>query len=382
MSVDFSNFFAITKANLDKKTNRKQYRREIVKRLDKEASDAIGVNTIFFDNNVLILWENFSKEKYISDVLGYSKKDMLERFCKKVKYAKQDTIIFIESPDVLGNTMADVLEAINFIWKKTGKIPYFINNNFLDNGYISEKTKDISSKYLEEINKKVDNTRSKLKKRLGRDALEQSYFREKQSEIITELNKNFNEYFEKFFTSISNLLSLFNNTEETEERSLYIDLYLSWQLGEKSVEDCCKEYGEIERQTWYRYADIFEKSVIYEEICNIYWDKLAYTKKKGRVPDTFILLGKLREIYTTDTAIGVIMLNRDYCYFGLSDINARIDVSRCVMVALDRIKILKHKGKYYSKLKELGIEEDYSKYFLTIEETNALLEEKISRHLE
>lgn len=33
MSVDFSNFFAITKANLDKETNRKQYRRDIVKRL-------------------------------------------------------------------------------------------------------------------------------------------------------------------------------------------------------------------------------------------------------------------------------------------------------------------------------------------------------------
>lgn len=382
MSVKFSNFFAITKANLDKETNRKQYRRDVITRLDKEASDAIGINTIFFDNNVLILWENFSKEKYISDVLGYSKKDILERFCQKVKYAKQDTIVFIESPDVLGHTMADVLEAINFIWKKTGKIPYFINNNFLDNGYISEKARDISGKYLEEINKKVDNTKSNFKKRLGRDALEQSYFSEKQSEIISELNKNFNEYFEKFFTSISNLLSLFNNTEETEERSLYIDLYLSWQLGEKSVEDCCKEYGEIERQTWYRYADIFEKSVIYEEICNIYWDKLINTKKKGRVPDTFILLGKLREIYTTDTAISVIMLNKDYCYFGLSDINARVDVPRCVMVALDRIKILKHKGIYYSKLKELGIEEDYSKYFLTLEETDKLFEEKLARHLE
>ena len=97
------------------------------------------------------------------------------------------------------------------------KIPYFINNNFLDNGYISEKARDISGKYLEEINKKVDNTKSNFKKRLGRDALEQSYFSEKQSEIISELNKNFNEYFEKFFTSISNLLSLFNNTEETED---------------------------------------------------------------------------------------------------------------------------------------------------------------------
>lgn len=57
-------------------------------------------------------------------------------------------------------------------------------------------------------------------------------------------------------------------------------MYLSWQLGEKSVEDCCKEYGEIERQTWYRYTDIFEKSVIYEEICNIYENKLVDTKKK------------------------------------------------------------------------------------------------------
>ena len=33
MSVKFSNFFAITKANLDKETNRKQYRRDIVIRL-------------------------------------------------------------------------------------------------------------------------------------------------------------------------------------------------------------------------------------------------------------------------------------------------------------------------------------------------------------
>lgn len=187
-------------------------------------------------------------------------------------------------------------------------------------------------------------------------------------------------FWEVFYLYIKS--SLFNNTEKNEERSLYIDLYLSWQLGEKSVEDCCKEYGEIERQTWYRYTDIFEKSVIYEEICNIYENKLVDTKKKCWVPDTFILLGKPREIYTTDTAISVIMLNKDYCYFGLSDINARIDVPRCVMVALDRIKILKHKGIYYSKLKELGIKEDYSKYFLTLEETNTLFEEKLARHQE
>lgn len=48
----------------------------------------------------------------------------------------------------------------------------------------------------------------------------------------------------------------------------------------------------------------------------------------------------------------------------------------------DRIKVLKHKGKYYSKLKELGIEEDYSKCFLTLEETHTLIEEKITRHQE
>ena len=32
--------------------------------------------------------------------------------------------------------------------------------------------------------------------------------------------------------------------------------------------------------------------------------------------------------------------------------------------------------------KELGIKEDYSKYFLTLEETDKLFEEKLARHLE
>lgn len=369
MNGEFSNFFVITKASLEKDADRKRYRVEIIKKLEKEAKESLGMGVFFGFANVLVLWEDFQKEKFIKDVLGYSKRDIIERFCERIRDYKEDSIILIESPAVLGTSMAEVLEILNLIWERSGKIPYFIDNNFLDvDGSVCKGIKDISSRYSEEIERKANLKMAHLSPKLKAiapdvsvDTFEKSYFKNKQSEIIASLNKSFANYFEKFFASISNLLSLFN-AKTDGEKGKFIDLYISWQLGEKSVEECCKEYDEVERQTWYRHSDIFEKSPIYEEIINIYKDSIQYTKKRGRVPDTFEILGFLKDQSSKDFPKPISTLGSMDCYFHFENIYAYEDVHRCAWTALERINILKHKGKYYSKLEELGIE-DVSKYF-------------------
>lgn len=76
-------------------------------------------------------------------------------------------------------------------------------------------------------------------------------------------------------------IKYFKVKETTQNKNSYIDLYLSWQMDKLSVEECLKNINGIQRQTWYRYADTFKKSPVYEEICNIYYHKLIKHPKKG-----------------------------------------------------------------------------------------------------
>ena len=206
--------------------------------------------------------------------------------------------IYIESPLVFTDSknpnMSEVLETTLLIWRESKTIPMFLQDNFLCNGYIENDFSKMKAQIMSKINLQIKQMGID---KLGKDAvstMRAALMSQEESKLLEESRKNSDEYFTKFFTSVSNLLKYFNVKETTQNKNCYIDLYLSWQMDKQTVEYCCEKL-QIERQTWYRYADTFEKSPVYEEICNIYYHKLIKFPKKGRVPDTVLLLAQYKK---------------------------------------------------------------------------------------
>lgn len=377
--VTLKNVFIITSADFS--MDWKHQRKDIIKSLEQQAYNALGFNISLKDDSVLILWNNFPKEKFVTEVFEYSKEDIIERFCSKLKNLNRTVRLFIKSPLDLGESMAEILEMLLFIWNKSGLVPSILESNFLHNGFINQSFSNLSQDYIKIATAEIQQQSAvlgDLTSVLTEEGLARNFFSSSESVLVEQSLKPYKDYFEKFFNSISNLLELFNIKEEPKH-SLYIDLYLDWQIGIKTVEECCKAYGNIERQSWYRYADTLENCPIYEEICNIYLDNLIKYKKKGRVPDTFVLLQELRKKNMSDSAYNIAFIPKEDCYFALSEIHSLIDVTRCTITALDKIKILKHKGLYYAKLEELGITEDLSKYFFTHADVEEMLKKQIEK---
>lgn len=207
--------------------------------------------------------------------------------------------IYIESPLVFTDSknpnMSEVLVTTLLIWRESKTIPMFLQDNFLYNGYIENDFSKMKAQLMPRINLQIKQMGID---KLGKDAvstMRAALMSEKESKLLEESRKNNDEYFTKFFTSISNLLKYFDVKEPIQNKNCYIDLYLSWQMDKLSVEECLNKINGILRQTWYRYADTFEKSPVYEEICNIYYHKLIKFPKKDRVPDTVLLLAQYKK---------------------------------------------------------------------------------------
>ena len=382
--IKHNNYAVITKATFDKSKNRKKHREEIVSNLEKKMNKVLPNKVNLLYRNVLILWDNIPREDYFRDVFGYTKQDLLIRFCREIKNSKDEMRIYIESPLVFTDSknpnMGEVLVTTLLIWRESKTIPLFLQDNFLCNGYIENDFSKMKAQIMPRINLQIKQMGID---KLGKDAvstMQAALMSQEESKLLEESRKNSDEYFTKFFTSVSNLLKYFNVKETKQNKNSYIDLYLSWQMDKQTVEYCCEKL-QIERQTWYRYADTFEKSPVYEEICNIYYHKLIKFPKKGRVPDTILLLAQYKKDNPLkENIVSMATPNVSGCYYTFDGINSIVDVTRCIETCKKRVEILKHKGEYRLRLKELGITEDISTDIYTENDTQYLFDKYLEQN--
>ena len=157
--IKHNNYAIITKATYDKSKDRKKQREEIVSNLEKKMNKVLPNKVNLLYRNVLVLWDNIPRKDYFRDVFGYTKQDLLIRFCREIKNNKDEMRIYIESPLVFTNSknpnMSEVLVNTLLIWRESKTIPLFLQDNFLCNGYIENDFSKMKSQMMPRINLQI-----------------------------------------------------------------------------------------------------------------------------------------------------------------------------------------------------------------------------------
>ena len=172
---------------------------------------------------------------------------------------------------------------------------------------------------------------------------------------LTETTKAF---YEKMFSTLSNLFHLFEDGITSGYNKNFIFQYFNWQMGE-SITKCLKELNSIANTTFYRYADAFEKSPFYSEYFYAYYLKLANTQKRGELYTSSIILYELKY--------------KEWCESGknpeslstlLTHPFPTLDVYRIHLSCLNKLNTLFQKTKLNEKLTEENISEQERSYII------------------
>lgn len=351
------NYYAIIRIDYNKNISRKQQRIDEVNKLTEKAIMIYGEKYKFNYSNVLVLWNDLPREKYLCECIGYSEEDLIKQFCKMLRNKKVFRL-YIESPLTLINAekqdFSEILRRLHMIWKESNGVPVFIEDNFLCNDYteseIKEKLTAIDKQKRIEITKENILISEKIK----------LYNENDERDVINNIQKENADYFNRFFSSVDILLQMVGVPKIMKNRNDFINLYFKWQNDEMNVEECLHELGDIARASWYRYVNNFEKSPIYEEYMNAYPINLNRIRKKGILPDTLDFLVQFKhdnKRYLKFENLGLSKANRWNCYLEFDEVYSMKDVLRIAYACEYKVNIMKHKCILEAKLNERNITE-------------------------
>lgn len=301
--------------------------------------------------NFLVLWNNAT----LSAEMGHSTTNLLtvyakERLLPEVEKLFQKGVecpihLYMENPRVLTNGVADAslfLKRLTILYNYSRIIPTFLQDDIL---YKATK-EDLNIRQKESL-KEYESASATRFTHLLEEAEEEMY--------LTETTKAF---YEKMFSTLSNLFHLFEDGITSGYNENFIFQYFNWQMGE-SITKCLKELNSIANTTFYRYADAFEKSPFYSEYFYAYYLKLANTQKRGELYTSSIILYELKY--------------KEWCESGknpeslstlLTHPFPTLDVYRIHLSCLNKLNTLFQKTKLNEKLTEENISEQERSYII------------------
>lgn len=360
--------YIITREKFDNERDVKEQRREVIDRLNKIAREKIDNNSYcyFNDTHVIIIWEGFEKERYLTDCIGYSEEHLLRTISHYLRRHWVAGRIFITSPLALTKlsnpSYMEVLRNLHIIWKESTIVPEFLKDNFLTALQYEGEFDEELEKYIERTknNVKVINLmgQKELPERSKRH-VERSKEELKQINEIAFLRHKYKEHYERFFRTIDALIEMVSEKIKVKEETNFIDLYFLWQHHEISVEEAIDKLPGCSRANWYRYVTAFENSPIYENYTIMYFSGRYIEPKRGHTPNPFKLISYYKTIKDLEhlQTIPLHPIER-LLYDNFQEIHAINDSYKCVQAAMKTISIYKHKGILREKAAEYGLTEE------------------------
>lgn len=308
-------------------------------------------NTPIPFENFLVLWNNVT----LSAEMGHSTTNLLTVYAKERMFPEVEGLflkdvacpihLYMENPKVLTNGVADAslfLKRLTILYNYAGIIPTFLQDDIL----YKATMEDLNIGQKESL-KEYESEPATRFTHLLKEAEEEVY-----------LNETTKAFYEKMFSTLSNLFNLFEDEITSSYNENFISQYFNWQIGE-SITKCLKNLNSIANTTFYRYADAFEKSPFYSEYFYAYYLKLADTPKRGELYTSSIILYELKY--------------KEWCESGknpetlstlLTHPFPSLDVHRIHLSCLNKLNTLFQKTKLNEKLTEENVSEQERSYII------------------
>ena len=308
-------------------------------------------NTTVPDENFLVLWNNVT----LSAELGHSTEDLLTIFAKErllpatkglsIKDIANPEHLYIENPKVITNGIADTslfLKRLTILYNYAGIIPRFLQDDILYKATIEDL-----NMWQKESLKEYESEPATRFTHLLKEAEEEVY-----------LNETTKAFYEKMFSTLSNLFNLFENENISGYNESFISQYFNWQMGE-SITKCLENLNSISNTTFYRYADTFEKSPFYIEYFYAYYLKLTGTQKRGELYTPSIIFYELKYKEWCDNGKNPKALSTLLTHpFPI------LDADRIHLSCLNKLNTLFQKTKLNEKLTEENVTEQERSYII------------------